>query len=281
MPGVAVVTDSTSYLPDGVADEYGITVVPLHVVLGGISGQENVDLTPADVATALGERRVHVTTSRPTPAELAEAYRAAGAREIVSVHLSSKLSGTADSAALAAAAVAEDGIVVRVVDSRSVAMGLGFPVIAAARAAAAGRGLRAVEATALRAVEATTTLLYVDTLEHLRRGGRVRAASALVGAALGVKPLLRVTDGEIVLLEKVRTSGKALARLVELAVETAAGRRVELAVHHLAAPERATELTERLQEALPTCRSLQLSEVGAVVGAHVGPGCLGVVLWRH
>lgn len=278
---VAVVTDSTAYLPEGVADRYGVTVVPLHVVLGAVTGRETVDISPAEVAAALRERRVQVSTSRPTPGELAAAYRAAGARSVVSVHLSSALSGTGDSARLAAAEVAGEGMEVRVVDSRSVAMGLGFPVIAAAEAAAAGKGIRAVESAAARAAEATTTLLYVDTLEHLRRGGRLGAASALVGAALGVKPLLTMRDGQIVLQEKVRTFSKAMARLVEVAVEAAGPDAVDVAVHHLAAEERAAELGERLRQALPRCRALQLSEVGAVVGAHVGPGCLGVVLWRH
>jgi DegV family protein with EDD domain len=124
-------------------------------------------------------------------------------------------------------------------------------------------------------------LFYVDTLEHLRRGGRLTAASALMGAALGVKPLLRVEGGEIVLLEKVRTFSKAVARLVAVAVEAAGDQPVDVAVHHLAAPERAEQLGQDLQEALPDVRSLRTSEIGAVVGAHVGPGCLGVVLWRR
>jgi DegV family protein with EDD domain len=281
MSQVAVVTDSTAYLPEGVADRYGITVVPLHVVLGGATGRENIDLGPAEVAAALAERRVHVTTSRPTPGELADAYRACGASQVVSVHLSSTLSGTAESALLAARDVASEGVEVRVVDSRSVAMGLGFTVVAAAEAAAAGKGIRAVEGAAMRAAEATTTLLYVDTLEHLRRGGRVRAASALVGAALGVKPILTMAGGELVLLEKVRTSGKATARLLALSVAAAGEGPVDVAVHHLAAEGRAAQLATDLQDALPRCRSVQISEVGAVVGAHVGPGCLGVVLWRH
>lgn len=276
-----MVTDSTAYLPDGVAEDYKVSVVPLHVVLGGWSGREAVEVTPADVASALGERRVQVTTSRPTPGELAAAYSATGCSDVVSVHLSSSLSGTADSARLAGQQVAADGIKVRVVDSWSVAMGLGFPVIAAAEEAARGGDLAGVEAAAVAAVHNTTTFFYVDTLEHLRRGGRVTAASALLGAALGVKPLLRVASGEIVLLEKVRTFSKALARLEDLAFAAAGHGPVEVAVHHLAAPERAKQLADELDTALPQLRSLYLSEVGAVVGAHVGPGCLGVVVWRR
>lgn len=278
MPRVAVVTDSTAYLPPGVAERYAITVVPLHVVLGTWSGQEAVEVSPADVAKALGERRVQVTTSRPTPGQLAAAYRATGATEIVSVHLSGALSGTADSARVAAEQVAPQ-IAVRVVDSGSLAMGLGFDVIAAAERAVAGGSLDEVEQAA--ATADTTTLFYVDTLEHLRRGGRVTATSALVGAALAVKPLLIVRDGEIALLEKVRTFSKALARLEELAVEAAGDGPVEIAIHHLAAPERAAQLEAELRDALPGAQQIYVSEVGAVVGAHAGPGLLGVVVWRR
>jgi DegV family protein with EDD domain len=278
MPRVAVVTDSTAYLPPGVAERYAITVVPLHVVLGTWSGQEAVEVSPADVAKALGERRVQVTTSRPTPGQLAAAYRATGATEIVSVHLSGALSGTADSARVAAEQVAPQ-IAVRVVDSGSLAMGLGFDVIAAAERAVAGGSLDEVEQAA--ATADTTTLFYVDTLEHLRRGGRVTATSALVGAALAVKPLLIVRHGEIALLEKVRTFSKALARLEVLAVEAAGDGPVEIAIHHLAAPERAAQLEAELRDALPGAQQIYVSEVGAVVGAHAGPGLLGVVVWRR
>jgi DegV family protein with EDD domain len=279
MSKVAVVTDSTAYLPEGVAEKYDVTVVPLHVVVGTWSGKETTEVSPADVAAALGERRVRVTTSRPTPGALVAAYRATGAREIVSVHLSSKLSGTTDSAGLAAQHVAAEGIDVRVVDSLSVGMGLGFSVIAAAETAASGADLACVETAASRAALATLSFFYVDTLEHLRRGGRLTAASALFGTALAVKPLLVMRDGEIVLLEKVRTFSKALLRLEALVVESAGERPVDLAVHHLAAPARAGRLADHLRASVPGLQSLYVSEVGAVVGAHVGPGMLAVALW--
>lgn len=276
--GVAVVTDSTAYLPAGVADRFDITVVPLHVVLGTWSGREAVEVSPADVAAALHERRVSVTTSRPTPGQLAAAYRATGASEVVSVHLSSALSGTADSARLAAQHVAPE-VTVRVVDSGSIAMGLGFDVIAAAERARAGGSLDEVADAA--ATADTTTLFYVDSLEQLRRGGRITATSALVGTALGVKPLLVVRDGEIALLEKVRTFSRALSRLEELAVQAAGDGPVQVAIHHLEAPDRAARLEAELREKLPGLEQLYVSEVGAVVGAHAGPGLLGVVVWRR
>lgn len=274
---VAVVTDSTAYLPDGLGHD--VRVVPLHVVLGARSGEEGVDVSPHDVADALRERRLQVSTSRPTPGELAAAYRASGASCLVSVHLSAELSGTYDAAVLAAAQVAGDGVEVHVVDSRTIAMGLGFAVLAAAQAARDGADADRVVAAA-RASD-TDVLFYVDTLEHLRRGGRIGAAAALFGAALAVKPLLHVTAGRIAALERVRTASKALARLEDLAVLRAGDGSVDLAVHHLAAGDKAAALAARLSARLPGLGVLHVSEVGAVVGAHVGPGLLGVVICRR
>lgn len=277
---VAVVTDSTAYLPNGLADRLSIRVVPLQVVLGGRSGAEGSEVTPVEVALALAAW-VPVSTSRPTPAQFAAVYRDAldrGASEVVSLHLSRELSGTWDSARLAAAEVGTDRI--RVVDSRSAAMGLGFAVLAAAEAAAAGGTQEQVYEAAVGTAERTTTLFYVDTLEHLRRGGRIGAAQALLGTALSVKPILHVREGRIVPLEKVRTVSKGIARLEALAVAAAGDGPADVAVHHLAAAERATQLAERLRARLPAVRQFYASEVGAVVGAHVGPGVLGVVVVR-
>lgn len=275
---VAVVTDSTAYLPEGVAEQHRIGVVPLQVVLGGRCGDETAEVHPDEVAAALRERRVAVTTSRPAPARFVQAYLGCGAAEVVSVHLSAELSGTVEAAEAAAREAACHGVAVQVVDSRSVAMGLGFPVVAAAQEAAAGASAAAVAERARQVAARTTTYFYVDTLEFLRRGGRIGAAAALVGTALAVKPLLRVADGRIAPLEKVRTVSKALARLEQLVVDRAAEHRVDVAVHHLAAPERARALADRLRERIGGLVELSLSEVGAVVGAHAGPGLLGVVV---
>jgi len=279
---VVVVTDSTAYLPEGVAEQLAVRVVPLQVVLGGRSGAEGSEVTPAQVAAALAAW-VPVSTSRPTPAQFAAVYRdalAGGASAVVSLHLSRELSGTWDSARLAAAEVGAEAV--RVVDSRSAAMGLGFAVLAAAEVAAAGGSPEEVYAAAVGTAERTTTLFYVDTLEHLRRGGRIGAAQALLGTALSVKPILHVREGRIVPLEKVRTVSKGIARLEALAVAAAAGDGpADVAVHHLAAAGRAGQLAERLRIRLPSVGRFYSSEVGAVVGAHVGPGVLGVVVVRH
>ncbi|HEX8095117.1 DegV family protein [Jatrophihabitans sp.] len=278
---VAVVTDSTSYLPVGLAEELDVRVVPLQVQLGGRTGLEGQDVTPADVCAALRVRTA-VTTSRPTPADFVEVYRAvldAGASTAVSVHLSAELSGTCDSARLAATEF-EPGLI-QVIDSRSTAMALGFAVLAAARAAAAGAGAQDVERAARTALDRTSALFYVDSLEWLHRGGRIGSAAARFGTALAVKPLLHLSGGRIMPLEKVRTASKAIARLVELTVQRAGSEPVDIAVQHLAAPERAAEVAGLLKEALPQLGQLYESEVGAVIGAHVGPGLLGVVVTRR
>jgi DegV family protein with EDD domain len=276
---VAVVTDSTAYLPKGVAEDQGIRVVALEVRLGDRVGREGIDIDAAELSAALADRHLDVQTSRPTPAEFVDCYRAAlaaGADEVVSVHLSRELSGTWDSARMAAEEVGSERV--HVVDSRSTGMGLGFAVLAAAEAAQVGAPGAEVAAAA-EAIAARCRLFFsVETLDRLRRGGRIGAAAALVGTALAVKPLLHVAQGRIVPLEKVRTTARAAQRLVELAVRAAGDGPVDLAVHHLAAATRAEEVAARLRERLPQVARLLVSEVGAVIGAHVGPGLLGVVV---
>ncbi|MFV2102653.1 DegV family protein [Micromonospora sp. LOL_024] len=278
---VAVVTDSTAYLPAELNPRHRLTVVPLTVVLGGVEGLEGVETFPADATRAFDGRRVSVSTSRASPEQFARTYRElldGGAEGIVSVHLSAGLSGTVEAAALAAAQLGDR---VTVVDSRSCGMGLGFPVIAAARAAEGGADLPGVRAAAVDAVGRTSIYFYVDTLEFLRRGGRINAAEALLGTALSVKPILHMPDGGIVLRDKVRTASRGVARLADLAVEAAGDGQVDLAVHHLAAPQRAEALlgvlTGRLGDRL---RDAYLSEAGAAVAAHVGPGLACVVIHR-
>ncbi|WP_436777987.1 DegV family protein [Yinghuangia sp. YIM S09857] len=274
---VAIVTDSTAYLPDAVVEQHGIVVVPLKVVLRGRPLDEGTEATPTGLAEALRQKRV-VTTSRPSPETFAETYRRVaegGAREIVSVHLSAELSGTYEAALLAAR---ESPVPVRVVDSRTLAMAMGFPVLTAAEAAADGASAEDAATAAEKRAGATSGFFYVDTLEYLRRGGRIGAAAALMGAALAVKPLLHVSDGRVAPLEKVRTAARAISRLEEIALEAAGEGRVDIAVHHLDSPDRAEALAGRLRERLPRLGELHVSEVGAVIGAHAGPGLLAVVV---
>jgi DegV family protein with EDD domain len=274
---VVVVTDSTAYLPDWLVSGRPVVVVPVQVVIGGTSHDEGVGVSSESVAEALRDWRP-VTTSRPSPQAFLEAYEAAaaaGAGGVVSVHLSADMSGTYGSAELAAR---EASLPVRVVDSRTLGMAMGYPVLSAAEMAAAGGSLADVEEAAVRRCAASSAFFYVDTLEYLRRGGRIGAAAALLGSALSVKPLLQMTNGRIGLLEKVRTASKAVARLEEVAVERAGTGPVDVAVHHLASAERAAALADRLHARIPGLRELMVSEVGAVVGAHVGPGMLAVAV---
>lgn len=277
---VAVVTDSTAYLPEGLADRHLITVVPLYVLVDDHAGLDCIDIGPGELTAALKQRQ-NVTTSMPTPDEFAKTYRNLlddGADAVVSVHLSRELSGTWNSAVRAAEEVGVDRV--RVVDSRTTVMALGYAALHAAAAAAEGADPEAVEAAAVAAAERSRTMFVLETLEYLRRGGRIGAATALLGTALAMKPVLHIDDGKIRPLEKVRTTSRAIARLVELATHATGNEKVELAVHHLAAPERAEALARQLEERIPQAGGCLVSELGAVIGAHTGPGVLGVVVQR-
>jgi DegV family protein with EDD domain len=276
-PAVAVVTDSTAYLPSGSASLLGVQVVPLQVIVGGVVRAEGEEIGPSEVAAVL-HRGHSVSTSRPSPSLFAAAYHrafATGATSIVSVQLSAAMSGTVDAARLAAADVGGD---IRVIDSRSVGMGMGFAVLAAADAAVVGADVDTVVETVTQTLARTQAIFYVDTLEYLRRGGRIGAARALVGSALAVKPLLCLRDGRIEPLERVRTASRAIARLEELAVSMAADEPVSIAVHHLDASPRAAQVVEALETRLPKAGDIVTTEVGAVVGAHTGPGMLAIVV---
>ncbi|WP_408896042.1 DegV family protein [Nocardioides sp. R1-1] len=280
---IVVVTDSTSTVPVEVAEASGVHVVPLQVVIDDDVYDEGAEeVTPERLAVALKEKRA-VSTSRAAPAVFAELYtRLAdqGATEIVSVHLSAEVSGTYESALVASR---EAPVPVTCVDSRQVGVATGYAVESAlAVIAAGGTAAQAAEAARRRAASATS-LFYVHTLEYLRRGGRVGAAAAVFGGALAVKPLLGIVDGVICPQEKVRTAGKAIARLEALAVEAAGEQRVEVCVAHLAAEERARAMAERLGEQLGeqvvparTGEPVRCVELGGVLGAHVGPGMLAI-----
>lgn len=282
MPQVAVVTDSTATLAPGVADKHGIVVVPMQVVIGAQAYEDGVDpeASPENIAAALKEF-VPVSTSRPSPAVVLDTYRrlaAEGADEIVSVHVSAEVSATYESVLLAAR---DAPVPVRAVDTRQVGPGTGHAALVAAAAVAAGAEAEEAARQARESADRTHTWFYVDTLDYLRRGGRVSALGAIVGSALAVKPLLQVDNGRIGPLEKVRTSVRALARLEDLAVETAADTDVDVTVCHLAnadaAEKLATALESRLAEALGD-GGVEVLEVPAVIGAHVGPGLVGVAV---
>lgn len=285
---IAVVTDSTASLPAGLVEAADLMVVPLEVVVEGTPYREGVDLGVARLVEAL-RSGASVSTAQPGPEAFARTYARAiarGADEIVSVHLSGTLSGTVASAEAAGRGAA---VPVHVVDSGTVGMGLGFAALAAARFAARadadepppvhGWGVAARDAARARAAR-SSVLFAVDSLDHLRRGGRLSPLAAALGTVLGLRPVLGVRSGRLDVVEKARTARRARERLLELSVEDAGRRtRCDVAVQHLEQPEVAAQLAEELRSLLGAgLGSLHVAEVSAVLGAHVGPGVLCVVV---
>ena len=271
-------TDSTASLPAAWVAEHEVTVVPLQVVIGATAYDEG---GPGGVtADALAEALkawTPVSTSRPNPEAFLAVYDSLAKKhdEIVSIHISGELSGTFESAQLAAERAS---IPVHAVDSRQVGIGTGFTVMAAQEARSRGIDGSGIATAAAEQGAASTTLLYVDTLEYLRRGGRVGATAAILGSALAVKPILAIEDGRLTPRERVRTAAKALARLQELAVAAGTDHQVRVAVAHLANAEKAKQLAAGLATALgdSILDEVVVGEIGAVLGAHVGPGMVAV-----
>ncbi|MFL6075301.1 MAG: DegV family protein [Mycobacteriales bacterium] len=269
-------TDSTASLPRGVAAMLGISVVPLKVHVGQQAVDE--DRLPKGALDQAFREHVNVTTSPPEPPAFYWAYQDAlnrGAEAIVSIHLSAKLSETCESAREAARQLRAP---VSVVDSHWIAMACGYPVMAAAQLARRGAGVDEVVAAATARCEATDAVFCVDSLDYLRRGGRIGGAAALVGNALDLKPLLTMRDGGIVAMDKVRKASRAMTRLEDFVAERAGRQLADVAVHHVCAPQRAAELSQRLRRRLPRLGECHVTEASAVLGAHGGPGVLGVVV---
>ena len=272
---VGIVTDSTAYLPKSLVAELGIEVVELQVISNGIAYNEVDGITVEQVAIALRANKA-VTTSRPNPELFVAAYErliSNGADSIVSTHLSRELSGTFESASLASRSVS---CPVEVIDSRGIAMMLGFAVQAGAKLARCGGSLNEVGDLVKRKCLGSSILFYVDSLEFLERGGRINAVQARMGSAMNLKPLLHMLNGKVEQRELVRTREKALDRMVDL-VCAAARIKSEIAVHHVDAAAAAAELARILQTRTGLA-NISVSAVGAVVGAHVGPGALAIVV---
>ncbi len=274
VPSVAIVTDSTSDLPRPLADELGITVVPLTLTLDGTSYRDGVDIGPDDFYHKLEHSGGVATTSQPPIGEFSETYeRLLGEHDqVLSLHLSSRLSGTVESARQAADLVG--GGRVTVVDTHMVSMALGLAVLGAQRLIAGGAGAPEAADRTQQVIQGMKVYCVVDTLEYLHRGGRIGRAGALVGSMLQVKPVLAVQDGEVVPLERVRTRERALKRLIALTEDV--GDRLCAIVGQAVAPESATRLVDAVA---PRCETLMELPLGPTVGTHAGPGTVGLACY--
>jgi len=269
---IGIVTDSTADLPPTLAAEWGITVVPCLVNFGQETFREGVDLSHAEFYRRLESRSELPTTSSPGPGVFAATYRrlAAETDQIVSLHLSSKLSGVYNSARLGAEQV--EGMDIRMVDSGSVSMGLGWLTVMAARAARAGASLDKVVQLVEAAKRRVRVFALLDTLEYLRRGGRMNRLVAVLGTLLDIKPILCVEGGDVLPLARTRSRLKAESRLVSMIEELCP--LAELAVLHSRALEAAEGLRDRLAAVFPR-QHVVIAEVTTVLGTHVGPNALG------
>ncbi|MGB3696250.1 MAG: DegV family protein [Gordonia sp. (in: high G+C Gram-positive bacteria)] len=272
---VVIVTDSSSRLPASLLDAHGIVQVPLHLTAeDGTEYAEGVDEIPAEIV-----RSAKVTTSGANLGDLkaayARAWEASDGAGVVAVHMSRRLSGTWSAARLAADEM--DGRV-RVVDSRSVGISVGLTAMAAVQAAESGADRDGAYEAAVRAAATAESMLCVQTLENLRASGRISAAGHMLGSALAIKPILHVADGILALRERHRTSTKAIAKMIDAAVELAGDEPVTVAVQHCQNPELGTDVLTRVSERLEQVTSTIMVDLGAVLGTHVGPGAVGITL---
>jgi len=273
---VAIVSDSTAHLPKDWIEKYNLRIAPSVVIWDGEELRDGVDITADEFFHRLANSATMPTTSQPTPAYFKSIYEEllAEGKDILGVHISHKLSGTFASAEQAKALFPDANI--ENIDTLSAAMGEGWPLLMAVRAAEAGKPLGVCKAIAEEACKHTGILLTVETLEFLHRGGRIGGAQRLVGTMLNFKPILEVVDGRIEPNERVRTRKKSLNRLVELAVEKIGDRRpVYLAVIHANAVEDAERVMEMVGEQLPL-KARVVTSVAPTVGTHTGPGTIGI-----
>jgi len=274
---VRIVTDSTADLPLQFAHELGIAVVPLSVIFGDEVFREGIDISHDLFYDKMAHGKVMPTTSAPSVGEFLEAYEPLlkESDEIVSLHLSSKLSATYNNACQAAQILADRGARIEVIDTRVVSLGMTFAVLAAARAAREGCDIDQIRAVVERTIGRIRIYIMLDTLEYLRRGGRIGRGRAFLGAMLRVKPLLSLRDGEVHPEERVRTKAMAMERLYQIA--TSYHNVQEVALGYSTNPQDAHDLKVRLAKALPHANIL-VTRVGPVIGAHGGPGVLGLGL---
>lgn len=277
MSSVALVTDSTAYLPSNLLEQYKISVIPLYVRFGEEVFRDNVDMTPDQFYRRLQTSSVMPATSQPSAGDFMQLYQdliEQGASTILSIHISSKLSGTISSAMLAREQVSS--VPIHIVDSASTSMGLGFLVLEAARALEAGQTLEQVVPQLESLREAVRILFVVDTLEFLHKGGRIGGAQAFLGSMLSLKPLLAVRDGQVDAVERVRTKRRAVQRMLDIFVEELGSQVLRAAILQAAAVEEAEVLRKIVGERL-NCQELLVAELSPAIGTHAGPGTVGLV----
>lgn len=276
MSELALITDSTAYIPEELIQQYNIHVVPQVLIWGETSYLDGVDIQPSEFYRRLEDSEVHPTTSQATVASFHSIFEPLVAKNIpiLTIVLSEKLSGT-----LQSAKQAKDmfpGAVIELLDSRTTAMAMGFQVLAAARAHAAGASFEETIAVAKRARDHTGLFFVVDTLEYLHRGGRIGGASKLFGTALNIKPLLHVDDGRVESFAKVRTKSKAFDRMLDVVAEKLEGEdTIRLATLHAAAESEAVQILAEAEKRLDSVESM-ITVVSPVVGNHTGPGTVGI-----
>ncbi|WP_128102703.1 DegV family protein [Paenibacillus sp. DCT19] len=279
---VAIVTDSTADIPEELIRKYGIHVVPLRVLFGEETYADGVELTPEEFYTKLGKAATLPTTSQPSPTEFMNVYQSLldedPERAIVSIHLSSGMSGTYQSALLGKSLLEREGDIT-VLDSKSASYGYGLLVVQAAELALQGKSASDI-ASAVEGMHRTRKLFFlVDTLEYLQKGGRIGKAAAIFGTLLNIKPILSIDEeGIIYAVEKVRGQKKAMARIIELFQQDFAGKRVNVAIGHTADPGSAIACAEQLRGHF-TLNEVVYTNIGAVIGSHVGPGVIAIFMW--
>ena len=277
MNQVRIVTDSTADLPKELIAKYEITVVPLKVIFDGEEPlRDGVDIVTEQFYRRQVEKREVSKTSQPAPVEFATVYSelSVGGNSIISIHLSSALSGTFQSARMAKEMV--PGADIEVIDTKSVSMGLGLIVLEAARAAGEGKTKENILEIVSGMISNIQVFFIVDTLEYMARGGRIGKAQAFLGSILNIKPLLFLKDGIVYPYEKVRGKTKAIERLAQIVEEKVGKQKIKCSLVHGMDPEGLAQLHRKVMSRI-NCNEPVISDLGAVVGTHVGPGVLGII----
>lgn len=278
MSKIALVTDSTTYMPPELVKKYNISVAPQVLIWGEKTYKDGVDIQSGEFFTRLKTAKEMPTTSQVAVVSFQEIFQDLANKdfEVLALLVSSKLSGTVQSAVQAKELMGSAGEKVHIVDSQSVAMALGFQVLAVARTLEQGASLKEAIALAEKLHERTGIFFAVDTLEFLHRGGRIGGAQRFIGSALNLKPILAIQDGKVEGIERIRTKNKAHDRILELTIEHVNQRSpVHLATLHANAAEDARELLTRAEQALKPVESV-FTEVSPTVGTHAGPGTVGL-----